>query len=222
MKALIGRGETGAEMGKNMVVRLKLLSDAVFGSGKSVPGGEDIGILTDEYGFPYISGKNIKGNLRETMENLLSWKGEDAGAADALFGLPERETMEGGDGQKIYVSDFMLPLSVRAAVVKELGIDTEEKRKAKREQVTELFTELRTFTRLEDGVSAEGSLRDARCVNEGLLFLGEITCPAGQEENVREALETLKWLGSMRSRGFGAVELTAGSCRETHKEVVRP
>lgn len=191
-----------------MIVKIKLLSDGIFGSGRSIPGGEDIGILTDEYGFPYISGTNVKGNLRETMSNLLSWKNESDGKVEELFGMANRESLEDENRQKIYVSDFMLPLSVRKAVCEELEIDTVKKRNARREQVTDLFTELRTFTRLEDGVSAKGSLRDARCVVQNMVFLGEIQCPKDREEIVKESLAHLKWLGSMRTRGFGAVEVT--------------
>lgn len=191
-----------------MIVKLKLLSDAVFGSGKSIPGGEDIGILTDEYGFPYVSGTNIKGNLRETMTNLLAWKQESEGIIEELFGVANRESMEDESGQKIYVSDFLLPLSVREAVCEELEIDKVSERNARKEQVTDLFTELRTFTRLEDGVSAKGSLRDARCIAKDMVFLGEIQCPKDREEIVKESLAYLKWLGSMRTRGFGAVEMT--------------
>ena len=191
-----------------MIVKIKLLSDGIFGSGRSIPGGEDIGILTDEYGFPYISGTNVKGNLRETMSNLLSWKNESDGKVEELFGMANRESLEDENRQKIYVSDFMLPLSVRKAVCEELEIDTVKKRNARREQVTDLFTELRTFTRLEDGVSAQGTLRDARCVVQNMVFLGEIQCPKDREEIVKESLAHLKWLGSMRTRGFGAVEVT--------------
>ncbi len=191
-----------------MIVRLELLSDAVFGSGKSIPGGEDIGILTDEYGFPYISGTNIKGNLRETMTNLLFWKKESGVVIEGLFGVANRESLEDENRQKIYVSDFMIPLSVRKAVCEGLGLDAVSKRNARKEQVTDLFTELRTFTRLENGVSAKGSLRDARCIVQGMVFLGRIECPKDREEIVRESLAYLKWLGSMRTRGFGAVEMT--------------
>ena len=87
-----------------MIVKIKLLSDGIFGSGRSIPGGEDIGILTDEYGFPYISGTNVKGNLRETMSNLLSWKNESDGKVEELFGMANRESLEDENRQKIYVS----------------------------------------------------------------------------------------------------------------------
>ena len=37
-----------------MRVKIELLSDAIFGSGKSVPGGEDVSVLHDEYGFKIL------------------------------------------------------------------------------------------------------------------------------------------------------------------------
>ncbi len=54
---------------------MTLLSDAVFGNGMRVPGGEDISILTDEEGFPYYKATSFKGIFREEMENLLEWQG---------------------------------------------------------------------------------------------------------------------------------------------------
>ena len=45
-------------------IRLELLSEAIFGSGFSVPGGEDIGVCTDARGYPYLKGSTFKGLLR--------------------------------------------------------------------------------------------------------------------------------------------------------------
>jgi len=38
-------------------LKIELLTDAVFGSGNSVPGFVDADVLHDEYGFLYINGK---------------------------------------------------------------------------------------------------------------------------------------------------------------------
>jgi len=43
-------------------LKIELLTDAVFGSGNSVPGFVDADVLHDEYGFLYINGKTLKGN----------------------------------------------------------------------------------------------------------------------------------------------------------------
>lgn len=39
-----------------MKIRMELLSDAIFGNGMSIPGGEDISVLKDAQGFPYFKG----------------------------------------------------------------------------------------------------------------------------------------------------------------------
>lgn len=69
-------------------VTMRLESDAIFGSGYSIPGGEDIGVKTDENGLPYLSGSTFKGLLREEVEHLLEWQGETAveETLEALFG----------------------------------------------------------------------------------------------------------------------------------------
>ena len=36
-----------------MKIKMQLISDAIFGSGISVPGGEDISVLCDKDGFPF-------------------------------------------------------------------------------------------------------------------------------------------------------------------------
>lgn len=51
-------------------VALKLCSDAIFGSGYSIPGGEDTAVCRDEHGYPYVKGSTWKGLLRESLENL--------------------------------------------------------------------------------------------------------------------------------------------------------
>lgn len=56
-----------------MRIRMQLLSDAIFGNGMSVPGGEDLSVLTDEYGFPYYKGGTFKGVFREALEQYLFW-----------------------------------------------------------------------------------------------------------------------------------------------------
>ena len=39
-----------------LMIQMHLESDAIFGNGMSIPGGEDIGVRTDAHGFPYMKG----------------------------------------------------------------------------------------------------------------------------------------------------------------------
>lgn len=43
-----------------MKIRMELLSDAIFGNGMSIPGGEDISVLKDAQGFPYFKGIRLR------------------------------------------------------------------------------------------------------------------------------------------------------------------
>ena len=174
----------------NLPVTLELCSDAVFGSGYSIPGGEDIAVCRDGRGYPYVTGTTWKGLLRESLENLAAWGGADAGDADALLG---REGWSGlADGRRLRLTELTL---VQPPVDPEAGFG------------------LRTFTALENGVVKQGTLRTAACVRRGLVFSGQIQCDEGDVPLLRDALSGIKWAGAMRSRGFGRVRFAAGEAR---------
>lgn len=180
-----------------MKIKMRLLSDMIFGSGLTLPGGDDLFVQTDEYGFPFYKGSTFKGVFREALEQYLAWTDPDN--ADRLL-----ETLLGsaGDDQiinprKMIFSDFVLSENVRSVVLDE-GISPEV--------VREVFTNVRTFTKVKDeGTVADGSLRTAHCVNRDLWFYSEIGCAAEDEALVENVLGTVKWIGTMRNRGFGNV-----------------
>ena len=67
---------------------------------------------------------------------------------------------------------------------------------------------VRSFTSInEKGVAKQGSLRMARCVNKGLIFYSEILNDK-EIESLDEIVCSIKWIGSMRNRGFGKVKFT--------------
>ena len=74
-------------MSMTMRVTMELLSDAIFGSGFSVPGGEDVAVCRDAQGYPYLKGSTLKGLLRESLENLSAWTGAGSADAEALLGV---------------------------------------------------------------------------------------------------------------------------------------
>lgn len=181
-----------------MIVRLEIQSDTIFGSGMSIPGAEDISVLTDKDGFPYLKAATLRGVLREEAENYVNWLDLEESDEDWLV---KRFGKEGADPQfrphGITVSDFVLPLALRELVKEEKVTD-----------VLDLFTSLRTFTKLEGGVAQDTSLRVARCINAGYVFYGSITCHPEDEDILEEILAGIKWIGSMRTRGFGKVRIS--------------
>jgi hypothetical protein len=83
-------------------VTMELVSDAVFGSGFSVPGGEDIAVCTDGDGLPCLKGSTFKGLLRESLENWLCWTGGTAETLNALMGESGRNGTD--DGRRVHLT----------------------------------------------------------------------------------------------------------------------
>lgn len=161
---------------------MTLRSDTIFGSGFSIPGGEDIAVCQDELGYPYLKGSTLKGLLRESLSNYLAWTGQEACIAGELCG---EEGWEGAaDGRRIQLT----------------GLYLQEKPR----QPEECYS-LRTFTSVENGVAEAGTLRTAVCVNRELCFVGEITFRRDDMELLKKAVQGIKWVGTLRNRGFGRV-----------------
>lgn len=171
-------------------VTLELRSDTIFGSGYSIPGGEDTAICQDERGYPYVKGSTWKGLLRESLENLAAWGGTSPEDVNALLGE------EGWSG---LADDRRLRLTT--LTLNDPPADPEDCRG------------LRTFTALEDGVVKQGTLRTAACACAGLTFSGQLECEEGDVPLLRDALRGIKWAGTHRSRGLGRVRFVVGEAR---------
>lgn len=185
-----------------MNVKMTLLSDTIFGNGSSIPGGEDISVLCDGYGFPYFKGGTFKGIFREELERYLELCGKCTSdvreTVTRLLGIASSDD----NCERMVFSDFIIAPDVRKIILEEVGIDRPE-------VVTDILTNVRTFTQIdENGIAAKGTLRRGRCVNEGISFYSSLFCPEEEKELVTEVLGMIKWVGSMRNRGFGKIRIT--------------
>ncbi len=182
-------------------VTMELLSDTIFVSGFSIPGGEDIAVCIDGQGYPYLKGSTFKGLLRESLESWMDWTDGSLETVNTLLGAKEWNGR--ADGRRVQVTALTL--------------------EDKPADPAECFA-LRTFTSLEDGIVKEDTLRTASCVCAGRSFSGELTCDAGDVALMKNVLMAIKWAGTMRSRGFGAVKVTvsdekkAAGCRQGREE----
>ena len=168
-------------------VIMELLTDTIPGSGMSIPGGEDIAVCKDDAGFPYMKGSTLKGLLKESMENLLVWTNGDKADLDAICGVSGWEGT--ADERRIQLTSLH-PDPCPA--------------------VPEDCYDSRAFTSLDRGVVKNGTLRTASCVRGGMRFSGTLTYCKQDESLIRQALAGIKWVGTMRSRGFGNVHLALG------------
>lgn len=183
-----------------LLIEMTLLADAVFGNGLSIPGGEDIATQMDDQGFPYLKGNTLKGMFREELINLLGWTGKDEKETDetvcTLMGEGGSEQLD--ETRKVRFSDLVINPELRKTVEEETDDLAEH---------IAMFTYTRDFTSLEDGMAKEGSLRQCRTVKSGLHFYGTCYCAKEDAELVREVLSLIKWVGTMRNRGFGKVSI---------------
>lgn len=177
-----------------MKIRIELLSDTIFGSGMSIPGAEDISILLDRDNFPYLKGSTFRGVMREEAENYAVWTQKPEGWLEERFGTAGIDPKN--SSHYVSVTDFELPMALKDTVKKEGG------------DPQELFTSFRTFTSLEDGIAKDSTLRIARCVNKGFVFYGDLSCAEEDEEELEEIISSIRFIGSMRTRGFGHVKVS--------------
>ncbi len=175
-------------MAQRITLRIKitLLSDAVFSSGNSVPGGEDISVYTDKDGYPYYKATSFKGILRQEAENYLNWTNGNKSTLDFLFGKEGREYTD--EERRLTFTDFIL--------------------QNKEQCIPDDCYTLRAFTQMENGAAKDGSLRTAKCIIQGLTFAGDVECSDSDKDLVSKVVSAVKWIGTMRNKGFGRVKTT--------------
>lgn len=180
-------------MDKKVILKINmvLLSDAILGSGYSIPGEEDIAVCQDENGYPYMKGSSFKGLLKESMENLAAWQQINPGEVEEMTGAADWNGAS--EGRRIHVTSLKLS---------DPPYDPEE------------CYERRAFTSLENGVIKKGTLRTAVCIVRGSVFTGELTCAEEDARFISQALMGIKYVGTLRNRGFGHVKLTSEICKK--------
>lgn len=172
-------------MDTKLKIDITLNSDAIFSSGFSVAGGDDITVYKDELGLPYFKATSFKGLLRESMENIAFCIGENkySSLIDNLLGVESLDFK----GEQIKFTDFTLVNEV-----------SDER----------IFSK-RVFTSIEDGRAKDGSLRSAEVINRGLIFTGYIYCNEKDTDFIIQGLKGIKIIGFNKNRGFGVVSLEA-------------
>lgn len=190
----------------NLVIKIRLLSESIFGNGESETNGVDTDILKDEIGVPYFKGKTFKGKLREEAECIKNYLSAGKGQnyddiINNLFGQEGKFNSNTLKFSNCQISDD---------IWNDLNYGVQN-RKFTKEDITDSLTEIRSFTRLDkDGVAEKGSLREARVIKKNLILYCKVECPRElstiEKGFLAASTAALKNLGSMESRGKGLVE----------------
>lgn len=147
-------------------------------SGLSAGAKLDSSVLKDSDGIPFVSGKTIKGLVREMAELL----GNNT-FVKVCFGV------EGTDMGKCYFSNATLEDNVKEQIVSNKLQDN-------------LYDEIAS-TKIEDGLAADNSLRVIEVVVPLTLF-GEIDeVPTEYIADMKKSIEMIKQMGLNRNRGLG-------------------
>lgn len=211
-------------MGK-IDVTIEILSPIHLSSGQANVN-IDADIVRDEFGLPYFPAKRFKGLLYESAVEVVE-----------MFALSGLATEESSPLEKIFhrQSESEVQLIVPNFFIRPLAEYEQLCAEWKYLQwkfseiftstaILDAFTTLRYQTRLEDGVTAKGSLRNLRVLDAGLTFFGEITLLNGDEEILNLlalAIKNLNSAGTKRNRGFGQIKCMANFDGIDAEEIAR-
>lgn len=193
-------------------IEIELLSDTCVSDGGIYNSAVDMDICYDDYGFPYIPGKRIKGCLRECALELSDW--EEKIDIKNLFG-------EKGDdrGNVVIKNAYIRDRESMIKVIEELA-DTPL---VHPQNVLDCYSYVRTQTALDfdTGVADNQSLRTIRVANKGLIFEAEVLFLSenmAMEKDLEKCLAVFRHIGISRTRGLGEVKAILLPASDAKKE----
>ncbi|GHS92440.1 hypothetical protein AGMMS50276_00320 [Synergistales bacterium] len=186
----------------NKIIKITLKSDLCPASGDGFAGYVDTDVCFEDNGLPYIPGKRLKGCLRECGLDILSVDESYSSVFDELFGslgkLTPGELTIGNGRLEDYAN---IAKSITAGI--------------HRSEIAEVYTSVRSRTKMESGKAVHGSLRTMRVLNRGEKFEFPITVPDDEDalDFLEKCVRSLRGFGLNRSRGLGEVvcELTGNT-----------
>ncbi len=196
------------------LLKVKLLTDTVFGSGHSVPGFIDADVLHDQYGFPYINGKTLKGKLGEMATVFVNMIKSMTGCSELGATLEDKKDKLFGKAHvynhdKLKFSDCEISEKVREYFkhnMQNSGIEPQE--------ILEALTHIETQTSIDynTGIARGNSLHNFRIVNRGIAIYSYIYASVELDEDERillaSACSLLRHIGSHETKGKGQVDVS--------------
>lgn len=194
----------------NLILKLKLLSDALIGSGEGWGANIDSDVVFDEFGLPYIPARRIKGSLRESaLEVVEMFENSKINAAsskdiDTLFGKPGQDHPAPISFSNLYLADYQSNREWMDWIIRQ------HSNYFSREIVLNTFSSIRQQTSISDeGTAKENSLRTLRVLKKDHVFFGNVAFdPIDNDQLSLLAFSALnlRHLGTSRNRGLGSVK----------------
>lgn len=186
-------------------LQIELKSDLCAGSGESLGSLIDTDICYDEYGFPYIPSKRLKGLIKEAFIEYMDWKKDESltKIKEELFGTEDSRNSGSLRIDNAYLKNIS---SIENDIEK---IEEQYKKYLSKQRIVDLNTDIRYQTAVdeESGVAKENSLRSIRVLESGNIFEAFIECDKEAEEKILEkCIKLLTHMGNNRTRGLGEVK----------------
>ena len=186
-------------------LQIELKSDLCAGSGESLGSLIDTDICYDEYGFPYIPSKRLKGLIKEAFIEYMDWKKDESliKVKEELFG-----TEDSRDSGNLRIDNAYLK-NISSIENDIENIEEQYKKYLSKQRIVELNTDIRYQTAVdeESGVAKENSLRSIRVLESGNVFEAFIECDKEAEEKILEkCIKLLTHMGNNRTRGLGEIK----------------
>lgn len=185
---------------KKKKIEIELLSDTCVSDGGIYNSAIDTDICQDDFGFPYIPGKRIKGCLRECALELNDWGAKIQ--TELLFGTQGNER-----GQILIGNAYIKNRDSMIETMRGLS----NTMLCHPQNVLKCYSYVRTQTAVDfdTGVADDKSLRTIRVANKGLVFEAEVTFLSEDmqiEEDFEKCLAVFRHMGVSRTRGLGEVK----------------
>lgn len=186
-------------------LQIELKSDLCAGSGESLGSLIDTDICYDEYGFPYIPSKRLKGLIKEAFIEYMDWKKDESliKVKEELFGTEDSRNSGNLRIDNAYLKNIS---SIENDIE---NIEEQYKKYLGKQRIVELNTDIRYQTAVdeESGVAKENSLRSIRVLESGNVFEAFIECDKEAEEKILEkCIKLLTHMGNNRTRGLGEIK----------------
>jgi len=194
----------------NLILKLKLLSDTLIGSGEGWGANIDSDVVFDEFGLPYIPARRIKGSLRESaLEVVEMFENSEINAASdkdiyTLFGKPGQDHPSPISFSNLYLADYQSNREWMDWIIRQ------HSNYFSREIVLNTFSSIRQQTSIGDeGTAKENSLRTLRVLKKDNLFFGNVVFDPIDNDQLSLlvfSVLNLRHLGTSRNRGLGSVK----------------
>lgn len=184
-------------------LKITLKSDLICGSGTAFSNVIDTDVIFDEYGFPYIPARRIRGLIKEAANEYAQFDSSKKDLEERLFGEENSHHFVLRNATLDNVNTMRKEIN---------GLSRDQKRYVNTNAVLSYYTTLRNQTRINnEGIAEDNSLRTSRAIKRGNVFYAPIEFEKEDKEELEKLLVFVKHMGVNRTRGFGDVVM----CLET-------